>query len=254
MIFETVILLLTGFISMLYATFSGGGALLIVPVLVFAGASPAVAVATNRFAIFTQSIFRLPFVHGRLGLGIKIPAIIVVSQTIGAVLGALALVSLESELLFRVLGITMIGGALLTYYSPKGETKAVKSDISQKSIAIALAAFFLLGIYRGFFGPAAGIFNRLVSVQVLGLDFVQSITLGAYNAFFASLAALLIFLNAGIVDFSMGIPLTIGAVIGAVIGIKFAIEKGNVFIKNAFVAFSIIFGIYFAFFYGVANA
>lgn len=248
LLFAPMALFIAGLVSMVYSTFSGGGALLTLPALIFVGAAPATAVAVNRFAIFIQSLVRFPFLHGKLNLGAKIPAALVLAHTFGAILGAIILVSLESGVALPVLGAILIIGALVTMFSPKGIKAAEKKEITIASILASSVCVFATGIYRGFFGPAAGIFNRLIFVNVLRLDFVQSLVLSNYSTILSSLAALIIFFNAGIIDFSLALPLTVGTVIGALIGTKFALEKGNAFMKYAFVALSALAGIYFIFF------
>ena len=247
MIFESAVLFVAGLISMIYSTFSGGGALLTLPALVLVGAAPATAVAVNRFAIFVQSLVRFPFLHGKLNLGAKIPVVIVSAHTLGAILGAIILVNLESGVALPVLGVILIIGALVTMFSPKGIKAAEKKEITFISILASSACVFATGIYRGFFGPAAGIFNRLIFVHFLRLDFTQSLVLSNYGTILSSLAALIIFFNSGIIDFGLALPLTLGTVIGAFIGVRFALEKGNEFMKYAFVAISIVAGIYFIF-------
>ncbi|MCR4335836.1 MAG: TSUP family transporter [archaeon] len=248
MIFEQIAAFFAGLIAMVYATFSGGGALVIVPALLFIGLAPAVAIATNRLAIFVASFGRLPKIMGKLNIGFKVPALMVACHTIGGIIGAMILISINPEVLFKIVGVLIILGALLLFFSPKGLKPAQRKDISNKSIALASIGNLVLGVYRGFFGPGAGTFGRIISTQVLGLDFVQSLSLATYLSLFSSLGSLIVFLYAGIVDFSIGIPLAIGAFIGAFFGTKIAIEKGNVFMKYSFVLLAIIFGGYFLFF------
>lgn len=252
MIFESAALFVSGLISMVYATFSGGGALLIMPVLLFLGTAPATAVAVNRFAIFVQSLVRFPFLRDKLNLGFKIPTLIVAFHTIGAAIGAIVLVSLESEMSLLLIGVILIAGSIVTLVSPKGLEAAKKSEVRLQSLAISAICVLVTGIYRGFFGPAAGIFNRLIFVHFLRLNFTQSLALSNYGTILSSLAALIIFLNFGIIDFNLALPLTAGTVIGAFVGTKFALEKGNEFMKYAFVGLSIAAGIYFIFFKVVA--
>lgn len=240
-----LIVFITGFLAMIFATLSGGGALLIMPVLLLVGLLPQAAVATNRFAIFFQGFGRLPAIKGQLNIGKTIPAIIISLHTIGSAIGAIILLSVSPDFLFKIIGVLLIIGSLLTLYSPKGNEAIQKKDITTKSVIIAAFAFLFLGIYRGFFAPGAGAIGRLLSVHVMGLDFVQAHALATYTTIISSAAALLIFLNAGLVDFAIAIPLAIGAIIGSYIGSKYAISKGRIFMKYGFVAMAIIFGGYF---------
>ena len=248
MIFEQVTSFVIGIISMFFATFAGGAGLVMVPLLLFLGLVPATAIATNRFAIFISSFGRLTKIQGKLNIGFKIPAIMIILHTLGGIIGALILVSLEQELLFKLVGILIIFGALLMFFSPKGMVPVNKKDISKKSIVLASIANLIIGVYRGFFGPGAGTFGRIVSTQILGLDFIQSLSLATYLSLFSSFGSVLVFLYSGIIDFSLGVPLALGAMAGSFYGVKIALNKGNGFVKYAFVVMAIIFGVYFLFF------
>lgn len=245
MIFEIVILFLSGLISGLYSTFAGGAALLTIPVLVLLGVGAASAVATNRLVVLLMAITRIPFVKGKLGIGVGIPFLIILVHTLGAILGALILVNFEESISLFVLGLIMVLGGGLTYYSPKAEKTKQREEMTMFSIAISTLCMGAIGVYRGFFGPAAGTLNRLVLLHLLGLNFTQTLTLTTYASLFSSLAALVIFFNAGIINTVYGFPLAIGAILGIIISTKLALAKGESFMKNTFAGISILFGIYF---------
>ncbi|PIN85688.1 MAG: hypothetical protein COV47_00915 [Candidatus Diapherotrites archaeon CG11_big_fil_rev_8_21_14_0_20_37_9] len=247
-LFSQFIILVTGFAAMIYATFTGGGALIIVPALIFLGAGPVAAVATNRFGILIASFGRLPKIYGKLNIGKKIPALIVGAHTIGSAIGAWILLSIPQDFFYALLGVILIVGAIITYFSKKGSVAVKKHEISKNNVFIATVISLIIGIYRGFFGPGSGTLMRFNLIYFLSLDFVQTLSLATYSSLFSSLSAAAIFLNAGIIDFALGIPLAIGAFAGSFIGTKIAVEKGNEFIKNIFVAFSMILGVYFVFF------
>lgn len=248
MILEQTAAFVAGLVSMIYGTFSGGAAMVIVPALVLLGLTPAAAVATNRMANFVSAIARVPFLKGTLNLGNKIPAVLILFHSIGSVLGGLILLSLSPDLLFSIMGVLLVIGGIISLLSKKGTIAAKKTDITMKALAIASVLLFIIGIYRGFFGPASGTFGRIVSVHVLGLDFTQALALATYYSLFSSFFTFIIFLYAGIINFELGIPLAIGAAFGAAWGTKFAVGKGNDFMKICFSALAVIFGGYFIFF------
>jgi len=249
MILEFTVLFVVAFIAMMFASLSGGGSLLTLPALMFFGLPPATAVGTNRFGVLVQTFGRIPNLIGKLNIGLKIPAILIASHTIGGIIGAFVLISIANdELLFKILGLLLVFGAIVTYFSGKGMQAKSKNEIPHGKIAISGFALFFIGIYRGFFGPAAGIFDRLLSVHVIGLDFIQATALGNYYTFFSSVAAFIIFFYAGIIDFWFALPVALGGLIGAYIGTKYLIEKGNEFMKMGFVVLEMLFGLYFIFF------
>ena len=245
MIFESAVLFASGFISSIYGALSGGAAVLTVPVMILLGLGPAAAVATNRFVIFLQGLTRLPYVYGKLNVGLKVPAVIIAFHTIGAIAGALILVSIEESLSLPILGIILLTGAAFTWFSPKGIERKGQKEITGKSLAVSSVLMALIGVYRGFFGPASGTMSRLVFVHFLGLNFTQTFALTSYSTFAASVVTLAIYLNAGLVNFAFGLPLAVGAIVGVVLGTNFILNKGETFMKNAFVALTVIFGVYF---------
>ncbi len=245
MIVEQALSFIVGLVSMLYGTFSGGAAILIIPSLLFFGVAPASAIATNRAVNFASTLPRIFLLKGKLNLGTKIPITIVFCHTLGSVLGGLILLSLDPNSLFKLVGVLLIISGVVTFVSKKG-VKAINSkEVSKKSFLLSGFLLFLIGIYRGFFGPASGILGRLVLVQVLGLDFTQALTLATYYSMSASFFTSLLFLQAGILNFELGIPLAIGAIVGSFFGTKLAIKNGNLTMKFIFSSLAIIFGIYF---------
>ncbi|MCR4368407.1 MAG: sulfite exporter TauE/SafE family protein, partial [archaeon] len=168
MILEQIALVAVGFIAMFFATFSGGGALVQVPALLFLGLPPASAVATNRLAIFVQTLGRFPDLRGKLEVGRLIPIAVAGAHTIGAIIGALILVSIDQFILFKLIGAMIILAAILMYFSEIGIEKAVRKNISNKSIALASFIHLFLGFFRGLFGPGVGIIGRIVAIRIIG--------------------------------------------------------------------------------------
>ena len=49
-------------------------------------------------------------------------------------------------------------------------------------------------------------------------------------------------------DFTFALPLALGGLLGAYVGTKYVVEKGNDLLKTGFVVMELIFGLYFIFF------
>lgn len=247
MIVENILLFLSGLVGHFYGTFSGGGAFLTIPALIFLGLAPQIAIATNRVATFGLVLGRFPIMRNKLHIGKKIPAFLILIETIGVYIGASILVSIDPAILFDLVGVIIILGAVFTYFSHKGLKEKSKKEITKKDVAITSFLLFFLGIYSGFFGPGAGTFGKIIMTNFLGLSFVQTVAFGTYSKMVSTIVAAYVFISAGLVDFNLALILGLGILVGSYFASKLAIEKGNVFVKHAFIFLAIIFGVYFLF-------
>lgn len=248
MIVELIALFFIALIASFFASFSGGAGLITVPATMFFGLPPAEAIATNRVG-WIASMGALLNVKGKLNIGKKIPLLLIIAHVSGAIIGTLILISIPNQdLLFRIIGLLLIAGSFFTYFSPKGTVTKTRKDLSSRAIFACGSLLFGLGIFRGFFGPASGIINRLIIVETLGIDYIQTIALSTYLWAISSLVTAIIVIAAGLFNFVYAIPLALGMLIGFYFGTKYAINKGNEFIKKFFVAIELLSGIYFLLF------
>lgn len=239
---------LSGVIGHFYGTFAGGGAFLTIPALIFVGFTPQIAIATNRLATFGMVLGRLPTMWNRLNLGWKLPLFLILVETAGAFIGANLLLTLDPTIIFNVIGFLMLFGALLTFLLPSGQATKELKEITNKNIAITAFFLFFLGIYAGFFGPGSGTLGILILTNILGLSFIQTVAFGTYSQLANVIVVSTIFYQAGYINFVFAFILGFGIFLGAHLSTKLAVLKGNLFVKNIFIALSIIFGIYFIFF------
>ena len=90
----------------------------------------------------------------------------------------------------------------------------------------------LLGFYDGFFGPGTGTFLIIAFVALVGMTFVQGSAYAKVINLTTNLAALLLFSIKGTFLFSYALPMIIFNVLGAMLGVRLALLKGNTFVRG----------------------
>lgn len=90
----------------------------------------------------------------------------------------------------------------------------------------------LLGFYDGFFGPGTGTFLIIAFVGMLGMTFVQGSAYAKIINLTTNLAALLLFMFKGTFLFEYAVPMIVFNVLGAVVGVRLALLKGNTFVRG----------------------
>lgn len=89
-----------------------------------------------------------------------------------------------------------------------------------------------LGFYDGFFGPGTGTFLIIALVGLMGMTFVQGSAYAKLINLTTNIAALLLFTFKGSFLFEVALPMMVFNVLGAIVGVRMAILKGNTFVRG----------------------
>jgi uncharacterized membrane protein YfcA len=90
----------------------------------------------------------------------------------------------------------------------------------------------VIGFYDGFFGPGTGSFLIIAFVGLLGMTFVQGSAYAKMLNLTTNFAAILLFSLRTEFHLEYALPMMIFNILGAVIGVRLAILKGNEFVRG----------------------
>jgi len=230
-----IIVFLGGFFGAFYGTITGGMALITIPILMFSGLPPQMAVATNKLGALGL-VFSGMYKFGKSKkIDYRIGSFLAILTFLGAIVGANLLLIVDEVSLKSIIIILMIIAlAVIILKNKVGVKKRVKK-ISKREWSVGGISGFILGIYLGFFGGAVATFFSFLLVILFGQTFLESA--GTRKLIFLppSLIALFIFILNGIVNWQAGIVLFLGCLIGSYIGAWYSIRKGNIWIRRLFI-------------------
>ncbi len=236
-----VVACLAGFIDAI----AGGGGLLVLPVLLWAGLTPAQALATNKLqAVFGSFSATLRFIRqGKIDLkSMRIP---IIMSFIGSACGTLLIQQFDAASLEKIIPFLLIGFAIYFLFSPRVGDEDTHSRISIN--VFAFTATFSIGFYDGFFGPGTGSFFAMAFVMLLGYNLTKATAYAKLLNFISNLAALIFFIFGGKVIWTIGLVMATGQIIGAYFGAHMVIHHGARLIKPllVFTSLAITFKILF---------
>ncbi|NIO23186.1 MAG: TSUP family transporter [Candidatus Aenigmarchaeota archaeon] len=238
-----LIVFVVGFVAASFGTLVGGGSLLTIPVLIFLGLPPRLAVATNRLGSFGGTATGLYKFHEKRLIDYRIGFVLGIPALIGAVIGASLVLQVNEILLRYVIGFMTILILLIVMVKPGMGLSKTKSLIKKHRYVVGGITGFLLGMYGGFYGAGSGTFFAYVLILLFGQTFLESAATRKVSMFFMSGMATLVFIISGVVVYSLGIPLLVGSVTGAYVGTHYADRIGNVWIKRLFFVVVLIMGV-----------
>lgn len=230
---ELIILCLASFGAGFIDSIVGGGGLIQLPVLlmVLPGYSVVSLLATNKLVSVTGTAIstwrfshHIPYIKT-----ITIPAIL--SAFIFSFLGAYTVSIISSDILKPLFMVLLFVVFLTTirnkYFGVVAHDPNVTIPV-WKPIMIGSA----IGFYDGFFGPGTGSFLIIAFVGLIGMTFVQGSAYAKIINLTTNIAALLLFSLRTEFQFQYAIPMMLFNVVGALLGVKLALLKGNEFVRG----------------------
>jgi uncharacterized membrane protein YfcA len=228
----TATAVLTGFIDAI----AGGGGLIMMPALLFAGVPPVNALATNKL----QSMFGTAtacFNFWRKGLiDWRANLLTIVLVAVGASIGALLVQWIDSRALALIIPLLLMAVAIYVIASPRMSDEDAHQRVSARGYSAVGGA---IGAYDGFFGPGAGSFYTASLVGLRGLGLTRATALTKLFNVTSNIASVLLFALGGKMFWLLGVCMAAGAMAGGWIGSHTAMRFGARLIRPLLVVLSL---------------
>lgn len=234
MSWETIALLFfaglsAGFIDAI----AGGGGLISVPALLWAGLPPQMALGTNKMQSTWGTLMAVRK-YAKAGLvAWKEVRLTVIITFVSAMSGALVLMLISNAVLKMIVPWMLLGIAVYVLLSPGLGKTAVKARLSLGGFACLAGS--VLGFYDGFFGPGTGTFWTMACISLLGLELTRATAFTKVANLTSNMASLIIFVVGGRVNYEVAGVMIAGQLIGGRLGAGMAIRHGAPFIRIIFI-------------------
>ncbi len=229
-----VILLVFGFLAAFIDSVVGGGGLIALPALLFTGLTPAAAVATNKLAGTIGSLTSTIMFYRSGKLDLRSVSKYFPLVFLGSMLGAWTVHLMNPEILKPLMLIMLAVVAIYTMFKKNWGSISSDKKLSAFHMSMFLVAIFAIGYYDGFIGPGTGSF-LIFTFLMVGFDFLKAAGNAKFLNFGSNVAALLMFMYLGQINYAYGIPMGLAQLAGAICGSKFAIKQGSGYVRALFI-------------------
>jgi len=217
----------------------GGGGLIQLPALLVAlpGATPAQVLATNKLASIAGTTTSAITYSRRIRPDPRTALPMAACALAGAAGGA-AVASLLPARVFRplVLVLLLAVGAYTLLRPTLGDVAAdtAHTRTGRRRLLTACLIGVVLGGYDGIFGPGTGSFLVFALVGLLGYAFLPASATARIVNVATNLGALLVFVPQGAPLWGLGVAMGVAGTLGAYIGARTAVARGNRFVRTVF--------------------
>jgi uncharacterized membrane protein YfcA len=230
------ILIVIAFFAGAVDSIAGGGGLITLPALLFAGVPPQFSLGTNKFTgacgalISTFNFARRKLIDWRIffwGAGFTL---------LGGFVGSKVILWFDPKMV-QILILLFLPVAAASLFLKQSQKDIMKIDYrGPKAGVLALG----LGFYDGFFGPGTGTFLTIGFHHVLGLNLVHAIALAKPFNLISSLIALSVFCFYGRIMWAIAIPMAIANMLGSWAGSQLAMRQGALLVRRALLGVCIL--------------
>lgn len=243
---KSFIIFLVGFAATFIGTTAGGAMLFILPVLIFVGLPPLIAIATSMFAALGANAVGLYQFHLGKKVDFTVGFIAAFFSIIGSLIGAHIIINVPKDALHKFIAILLLIILIIMIIKKAGLKEfarhTAKKAYSVTRIIIGSILFFLAGIQGGMIG-GQGTFENYILIFVFGKTFLEAAGTRKIASLAAVITALIVFLSHHLVNFEFGIILLLGRSFGAFAGAAYGIKKGDKWVQKIFIAIVIIMAI-----------
>ncbi len=217
---------------------AGGGGLITLPALLAAGVPPTNALATNKlqssFGSFSASLY---FVRNGI-VNLKEMRLAILCTFIGAATGAELVQLFDTSLLTSLIPILLVTISLYFLLAPQTKADSGKKPLSEAAFALSVGS--CVGFYDGFFGPGTGSIFTVCFVVLGHFSLVDATARTKILNFTSNIAALMFFVIAGLPIWKLGLVMAAGQFLGARLGAKVVITKGQKWIRPLVILMSLL--------------
>ncbi|QLB13453.1 hypothetical protein EV697_103168 [Bisgaardia hudsonensis] len=231
-IFLFIVAFVAGFIDAI----AGGGGLITIPALLMVGLPPALALGTNKLQACGGSFSASLYFLRQKVINVKEIWLLILMTFIGAGLGTILIQIIDVNFIRKVLPFLVFIIGMYFLLTPKlgniDRNKRVSYGV------FAFVASFPIGFYDGFFGPGTGSILSVVLITLLGFNLIKATAHAKILNFTSNIASLIFFIIGGQIIWSVGVAMMLGQILGASLGAKVVLSKGQTLIRPMVVMMS----------------
>ncbi|MGE5214094.1 MAG: sulfite exporter TauE/SafE family protein [Nitrospirota bacterium] len=220
---------------------AGGGGLITFPLLMLV-VTPVTADATSAFALFfayPTAVWRtrnqLEGVFGRGWLWL-----LLIPSVLGGFMGAVLLSRTDTRSFIELVPWLVLVATVIIVLRPilvrRDESGSVHPDITLALWPVAIAGIFLVGLYGGYFGSGIGILMIGALSFISRGDIRHVVALKNFLTLCMRGAAILVLVLEANVNWSYGVPMAIGGLIGGYIGAMISHRANRAVVRGIVIA------------------
>ena len=214
----------------------GGGGLIQLPAILisFPKIPLPTLFGTNKIAALAGTSISAAQYSKRIKFNYKLLIPISIGAGLASFAGARVVSHIDVQMLKPVILVALIIIAIYSFLKKDLGAVQTKHLSFNRQMMYGVMMGVAVGFYDGFFGPGTGSFFVLGFVVLLGFEFIQASAYSKVINCMTNISALVVFISKGYFYLELAILMSASNITGNYIGARFALKKGNSFIRSIY--------------------
>lgn len=235
------------FISGIIDSIGGGGGLIALPTYLMIGLPVRTAYGCNKLQAGLGNLMSAVKYFRSNMVDLNIALISAITAIIGAYFGTKIIFLLPEDTIQKAITVALpVVALIMVLRRTDARNVIMKSEISKKTVIQALIVGVIMGFYNSLFGPGVGTVAIMAFTMIMHYDARVASGNGKVLIVLTNAIALVSYVRTGNVAYEIAVPAAISAILGNLIGVNFAIKKGEKIIKPVMLIIVILTVIKFA--------
>lgn len=236
MITSTVVVCIAAFVAGFIDAIVGGGGLVQTPVLFMSFPQLPVAslLGTTKLPSFSGTSVSLYQYSKHVSIQWRLVLWIALAAFLASMLGSRTVTMVSNDTFKPIILIALIIVAIYTYTKKNFGQHENKELTFAQGLMRGIISGLIIGFYDGFIGPGTGSFLVLIFIGLLGHDFMHASAHAKTVNLATNSASIIYFASTGNIVYELAIPMAACNMLGGWVGTRFALLKGNAFIRIFF--------------------
>jgi uncharacterized membrane protein YfcA len=243
---DVVAAFVIGFLAAVVGAIASGGGLISIPGLIFLGVSPISAIATTRLNLMTGGLSAIYRYRKDGAVLWKYIARFMPLAILAGIIGPKLLLGIDQNTVEHLVGVMLL--IMLPVLWLQKDAGTIRVSRSRRRVFAGYPVLALVLLYMTMFGGGGGIFMIYAFVYFFGMTVTEANATTFAVALIATFVALIAYISGGAVNWSLGLPLMAGGLIGGYFGAHIALKKGTKWVKTILTIVVLVSGIKLTFF------
>jgi uncharacterized membrane protein YfcA len=239
--FELLALGVVGFfLAIASGIAGGGGGIIMTPLLLFFGLSPAQAIATGKLGGLAMAVGSLRGMKGYRNIAKRTIVIIVLLSILAGIVSSRVIASLEGDAYNLIIAIVLIVLGCVMYVKKIG---SVSKKRGRKASMFGYVALFTALLLQGVFSSGLGVLVSLALMVGLGLESIQANIAMRTTQLVLNVVIVLALIGSGLILWNVALVMSVANLAGSFIGGRIAVRKGSAFVSKSIALLAIVSGV-----------
>jgi uncharacterized protein len=226
---------LVGLVGAFFGALVGGSGLVIIPSLIFLGFSPAQSVGILEIGALGMMLTGAYEFNKAQKIDLSFASRIALISVVGTIIGATSLIATPPIVAKKLFGIGLLCLLLHMIFSNRFltlEKVTSKLDPKDPKDRLGYIFFFLNGLWNGYFSAGSHLLGSFILTSYYRHSIISASALLKIEGIFSCIASATIFIYLGLVDWSASITLCFAMALGGLIGCKWGLSMGEIWIRK----------------------